>query len=86
MDTKTMEYMVSIAEYKSISKAAEKHYLSSSALSQHIKKIEGELGTKIFEYKNNEMQQTEAGVIFINCCRRILYEETELEKELCNHA
>ena len=43
MDTKIIEYVIAIAEEKSLSKAAERLYLSQPALSQRLKKLEDEL-------------------------------------------
>ena len=43
MDTKILEYVIAIAEEKSLSKAAERLYLSQPALSQRLKKLEDEL-------------------------------------------
>ena len=43
MDTKILEYVIAIAEEKSLSKAAERLYLSQPALSQRLKKLEEEL-------------------------------------------
>ena len=40
MDTKILEYVIAIAEEKSLSKAAERLYLSQPALSQRLKKLE----------------------------------------------
>ena len=37
MDTKILEYVIAIAEEKSLSKAAERLYLSQPALSQRLK-------------------------------------------------
>lgn len=48
MDTKILEYVIAIAEEKSLSKAAERLYLSQPALSQRLKKLEDELGTPLF--------------------------------------
>lgn len=48
MDTKIIEYVIAIAEEKSLSKAAERLYLSQPALSQRLKKLEDELGTPLF--------------------------------------
>ena len=42
-------YILAAAQYKSISKAAEKLGISQPALSAHIKKIEDQLGITIFD-------------------------------------
>lgn len=47
MDTKIIEYVIAISEEKSISKAAERLYITQPALSQRLKKLEEELGTPL---------------------------------------
>ena len=44
MDTHLIEHIIKIAEEKSITKAAEKLYLTQSALNQQLLKLERELG------------------------------------------
>ncbi|MGN1016983.1 MAG: LysR family transcriptional regulator [Faecousia sp.] len=87
MNTTVMEYMVAIAEEKSVTKAAERFYLSTAVLHRHIRNIERDLGAPIFCHKENEMQLTPAGVIFINNAQAILHLEKEMKKKLmklCN--
>ncbi|MFR5732002.1 MAG: LysR family transcriptional regulator [Clostridium sp.] len=66
MDTKILEYVIAIAEEKSLSKAAERLYLSQPALSQRLKKLEDELGTPLFLREKNGLSITDAGRIYIN--------------------
>ncbi len=82
MNTKTLEYMIIIAEEKSITQAAERLYLSQPVLSRHLKNIEDELGTPIFERRSHQMTLTEAGIIFINNARAILHVERQMEKRV----
>ena len=63
MDTKILEYVIAIAEEKSLSKAAERLYLSQPALSQRLKKLEDELGTPLFLREKNGLSITDAGHI-----------------------
>lgn len=72
MDTKIIEYIISIAEEKSLSKAAEKLYISQPALSQRLKKLEEELGTPLFIRDNTGLSITDAGRIYINGGRSVL--------------
>lgn len=72
MDTKIIEYVIMIAEEKSLSKAAEKLYISQPALSQRLQKLEKELGTPLFRRDNAGMVITDAGRIYINGGRSIL--------------
>ena len=48
MTLKDMEYVCCIAEFNNFSKAAEKLFVSQSALSQSITKLEEELGLQLF--------------------------------------
>lgn len=84
MDTKILEYVVAVAENKSLSKTAEQFYLSQPILSRHIKNIEEELGAKLFERVHNQMLLTDAGRIYINSARAILYTEQKLMNDLEN--
>lgn len=72
MDTKLIEYVIAIAEEKSLSKAAERLYLSQPALSQRLKKLEDELGTKLFTRERDGLMLTDAGRIYINGGHSIL--------------
>lgn len=48
MDIKMLDYVVMIAKCESISKAAEKLYLTQSGLNQQLLKLERNLGIKLF--------------------------------------
>lgn len=72
MDTKLIEYIIAIAEEKSLSKAAERLYLSQPALSQRLKKLEDELGTQLFVRERDGLTLTDAGRIYINGGHSIL--------------
>lgn len=67
-----MEYLLALSETKKIYQAAQKCYISQSAFSQNLAKIEAELGTQLFIRSNNEWNPTSAGVIFLNSCRQIV--------------
>ena len=82
MNTKTLEYILVIAQEESLSGAAEKLYMSQPVLSRHLKKIEEELGADLFIRKHDGMELTDAGRIFVNNARAILHVEEELENDL----
>ena len=48
MDTRLLEYIIAIEEERSISRAAERMYVTPSALSQQLKNLEAELKTTLF--------------------------------------
>ncbi|MBT9776765.1 LysR family transcriptional regulator [Clostridium sp. MCC353] len=82
MDTRIIEYMIAISEEKSLSKAAEKLYISQPALSQQLKKLETELGTPLFTREKNSLILTDAGRVYINGGQSILHIKQEALKQL----
>lgn len=82
MNTKILDYFIAIAEEKSISRAAERFYLTDSALRKHVRNLEKELGAPLFRYDQEGMRLTQEGVIFINNAQAIRHLEQEMERTL----
>lgn len=72
MDTRQMEYIIQISEERSITKAAEKLFITQSALNQQLQKLEKELGISLFIRTRSDWQLTPAGEIYVNTARQIL--------------
>lgn len=72
MDTKQIEYILKIAEENNITKAADKLFITQSALNQQLLKLENELGTPLFHRSRSNWRPTEAGEIYIQNAREIL--------------
>ena len=72
MKTQILEYMIAIAEEKSITKAADRLMISQAALGQQLKKLETELGSPLFIRDHHEMLLTDTGKIYINGARQAL--------------
>lgn len=81
MDLKLLEYMVQIAEEKNITKAAEKLFITQSALNQQLLKLEKELGSPLFYRSRTNWHLTEVGEIYISAAKKML----GLKKETYNH-
>lgn len=81
-----LEYIRAILKYGSITSASKKIYISQSALSQHIIRIEKKLGVKIFNRDFKPMKLTEAGLIYKKSLEDIekLRENTLLKIEEIN--
>ncbi|MCR5009912.1 MAG: LysR family transcriptional regulator [Clostridia bacterium] len=82
MDLKQLEYMVAIADMKSLSRAAERFYVSQSALSQQLAKLEKELNVSLFVRGKQGFSLTPAGHIYIDNARRILAIRDETMRSL----
>lgn len=66
MDLKELNYVVTVANEGSISRAAEKLFMSQSSLSQAIRVLEQDLGTSVFVRTTRGVRPTAAGDAFIS--------------------
>lgn len=72
MDLKQIEYIVKIADEHSITRAAEKLYLTQSALNQQLLRLERELGAQLFRRSRADWSPTPIGEIYLENAREIL--------------
>lgn len=72
MDFKELETFIAIAKVRSFSKAAKNVFLTQPALSNHIAKLEKELGITLFERNNKRTDLTPAGQQFYISALEIL--------------
>lgn len=72
MDTKYLEYILEIAKQKNITRAAERLYTTQSSLSQHLLKLEHELGTALFHRTKNELTLTDAGQMYVQAAHKVV--------------
>lgn len=72
MDIRNLRYFVEIVEQGSMKRAAESLYVAQPALSQQIKKLEEELGTKLLLRSVRGVAPTPAGEQLLHHARRIL--------------
>lgn len=82
MNTQVLEYLIAISEEHSLTRAAERFYLSQPSLSHHLAHVERELGTKLFRREGRALWPTEEGVIFLNSARAILHAEAQARKRI----
>ena len=79
---KDLTYVVAVAECRNIHKAAEKLYISQPSLSRYISRIEQMLGMPLFYRRNNGMELTEAGEVYVAYAKEILLLRRNMEIEL----
>ena len=80
MNTRTLEYIISVHETKSFITASEKCFVSQPALSMQIKKFEEFVGVQIFERNSKQIMITKAGVKIVNQAYKVLDEVNNLQK------
>lgn len=72
MELRVLNYFLTVAREKTISKAAEVLHLSQPTLSKQLKDLEEELGVQLFIRGNREISLTEDGVYLQNRGKEIL--------------
>lgn len=82
MEFRQIESFISIAKYKSFSKAAKQLYLTQPTLSTHIQSLEEELDTLLFDRSTKQLCLTKAGEIFYDYARDLIFRKEELLMEV----
>lgn len=77
---KNPEYFLTVAAERSISRAAEKLFISQPYLSQHIIHLERQFGVTLFDRKKTPLELTEAGKIY----RNYLESSNYLYRKMCS--
>lgn len=72
MNLKQLEYILMVSNERSITKAAEKLYVSQSSLTQIIKRVEHDLGIQLFNRTPSSVLPTFAGELYIEMARTII--------------
>lgn len=86
MNVKDFEYVEEIAKQEGISRAAANLYVSQSALSKFILKLEQEMGTPLFNRIGKKFIPTYAGERCIEAARQILQINTQMNGEISDIA
>lgn len=79
-----MKLFISVADHKSISRAATLMNLSQSAASQSIAKLEKELGTQLFIRSSRGIEANREGMIFYRFAKKTLQELEIAQQEIKN--
>lgn len=66
-----LRYFFSACQSKSISKAAKENFVSQSAISQGINKLEVALGKQLITHEQNRFQLTSDGLLLLEKCKEI---------------
>ena len=72
MTTNQLKYFITAAETLSFTEAGKLHYISQTAITQHIQALEEQLGVKLFAREKKRVHLTPAGEIFYMEAKAIL--------------
>jgi len=84
MDLHYLEIFNTVAQYESYKKASDILHISQPALSVQIKKLEGQIGLKLFDKIGNRVHLSENGIILQEYTKRIFGIIDELENTISN--
>lgn len=82
MFVKNPEYFLTIVKERSISRAAERLYLSQPYLSQYLAKLEGSLGVLLLDRSRSPLRLTPAGELFHAYLERQSFLDRQLVSDL----
>ncbi|WP_240949819.1 LysR family transcriptional regulator [Psychrobacillus sp. BL-248-WT-3] len=85
MEPRLLNYVITLSNEKSFTKAAKKLHLAQPSLSYQISKLEKELGTQLF-HRENEVFPTYAGKVFISHAIQIKDQYQQLKSEIIDIA
>jgi LysR family hydrogen peroxide-inducible transcriptional activator len=74
-----LQYIVAVAQERHFGRAAERVFVTQPALSLAIKKLEDELGTTIFERRQNRIELTPLGEQIVHQAQRVLEEAEHIK-------
>jgi len=74
-----LRYFFSAGQLKSVSKAAQANFVSQSAISQAIRKLEINLGKKLITHEKNRFQLTSEGMLLMKKCKQLFSVFAEIE-------
>jgi DNA-binding transcriptional LysR family regulator len=72
MDMTQLEYIIQISDENNITKAADKLFITQSALNQQLIRLEKELGTQLFVRSRSNWHLTQAGQIYVENAKKIV--------------
>lgn len=82
MEFYQLEQLIAIADCGSMSLAADRLFLSRSALSQNLKRLEQELGCELFMRRRNKLEITSYGEILLEHARTVVCELNEATERI----
>ena len=84
MTLQQLKYLVTVAEYKNITEAAEKLFISQPSLSAAIHNLEEEMGVTAFVRSNKGVSVTREGEELLSFARNLLEQADIMKDRFCN--
>ncbi len=82
MKLEELKWLSSLFRNCNISATAEEHFITQSALSQCLQRVEREVGFPLFERSNKGLRPTEKGLVFSKTITRMLKAYADFEQQI----
>src|SRR4051812_48880527 len=82
MELRHLRTIVAVAQHRSLTKAGEELFLTQSAVSQQIRRLEEELGVTVFRRTSRRVEPTAEGQVILGYAQRVLAEVDGMHCEL----
>ena len=82
MELRHLRTLAAVARHRSFTQAAGELYLTQSAVSQHVRRLEDELGIEVFRRSSRSVDLTAEGRLVLAYAQRVLREVEGLQLEL----
>ena len=82
MQLRECEYILAIARFGNMGKAAQHLYVSQPTLSKMLTKLEEDIGAPLFERQASGMTPTDVGKVYLENAQRMVELNAQMEREL----
>ena len=86
VELRHLRYFVAVAEELHFRRAAERLYVAQPAVSEQVRKLEEELGVRLFDRTQRSVSLTPAGAALLDEARRVLQQAEIARAAACNAA
>lgn len=84
MHFKNYEYFLAIVEEGSLSKAAQRLYITQPSLSKYLKRLEMNLGVELFERTSSPLKLNYTGERYYNYIKKVITLDKQMQKEFAD--
>jgi DNA-binding transcriptional LysR family regulator len=86
MDLRQIEYVEAVAKHANFTRAAAELHVAQPALSVAVRRLEAELGVRLFARTSRRVTLTDAGAAFLGRATRLRREVDDLSREMREYA